>query len=1256
MLEKTGDREKTKQFYEYVHSDEFMSKFGDWINYSQPNTDENGEPLVDSVLKEHVVDDGIADREVYYAPEDNDEDLAPNAGTNEYRFQEVIDQKEKMIGQLSRSYDYALRNEQFLKAEQIGRRIGTMRNEIKILNNKNKRPTSVEEIRDLALRDYRILQRMFDKEEGLVKEELQYAKDTINLWTNMQTNMLFQEELDSNEIMTMVNRIENAFHNFHNDRVRPAYRQNLETEAEKKVGKGALEGIFHDKTNRLAIKDIDWATSEGRNISKTGRLIGDALAIIKQDAHQRARDEFNLEVEKLQKLHQAKEDYKKETGLTDADIFNQVDDQGNETSNNVYRFSQKWFDELSKAGKNYKDYKKFVKNNAITMDPRMLIEDNQVGDESVPDEFLYKSAYTKDMVDQKEQDLKEVLGDEAYRAFLADQKEKLDYYKKRREAKYISLQQREDLTEQQVRTEMNDWVKQHSPYAAMEARDRPASAKDSEGNYLQTFGKTGIYDIPLRYKNGKETGYYDKKFERIQNDSRLYDYYKYFTETVGRYKKYLTPEQRRSMKPNALPFVEKTYLEKMREKGLSAAAADYWSMYQDGIKSGKSFKADESNRQLSAPIVNKEKMIKDIQDNKINDARSKGNEVNAEDRKQFRKEAEQEVANMQQNDRTNVLSAYLASLVSFKYASRIQTTMEIADNVVRDGMEIKAQGGVKIGDFNEDPEMTENGLDRMKKSMSFFVNNFYGISDTPWGVKETKRKVNPETGVVEDMPTKSYNHNERKKLNELEEQEKEIQDELDQLQKQMENGEANPIEGQERKKALEVSLKDIEKKKNQLGDHFAWSGVGQKGLQYLQLKTMGYNFFSAFATLGFGVINNYTEAADGRSFNEKELTEAYSMVMNSVLKNSTLNAIETETAKKIRNMMDTYNFSATETTQIGQDGADISRQREKGWKGLLKRFLPYKSQQHAEYLAQAPIMIARMKRIKVNDADGNERTLWDAHDSNGDWNTELMGENTYYAGDPNNPDHNVGRAAVKTNIDELIEKNHGDYSGELPTKFTEDVFKGAVMQFRKWIVESYSSRMQKRKYFSRLGYEVKGRFQTGILGLSWTNDTEYSKLDQNMFAIKQLLRKVTFQGTRFNEVFDEVDAANLRANLNELVMLLGLFGVGLMLNYGFDDDDDSGVLNYMLNWLNRVESDILMYMNPFRTIDILKNPVAGFSILEDAGSFAEATYNLMRGEDEIEGGQYDGDSKFMRESLNFVPLLNEIPKLDDLTRLQRQAQ
>src|SRR3972149_3046430 len=45
----SNNRNEANKVYEYVHSDEFISKFGDWINNKVKNTDSNGEPLIGAI-------------------------------------------------------------------------------------------------------------------------------------------------------------------------------------------------------------------------------------------------------------------------------------------------------------------------------------------------------------------------------------------------------------------------------------------------------------------------------------------------------------------------------------------------------------------------------------------------------------------------------------------------------------------------------------------------------------------------------------------------------------------------------------------------------------------------------------------------------------------------------------------------------------------------------------------------------------------------------------------------------------------------------------------------------------------------------------------------------------------------------------------------------------------------------------------------------------------------------------------------------
>lgn len=1275
LQEKLQDREKTRKFYDFVHSDEFIEYFGNWMKESLDKTDENGEPLVDEVIVGKTIDEGWGEYVTHYAPAQliNPDDIdgglqgEPMFGNKQlaqeaYRFDNIIQAKEAVLRNLYKARK-EFQHTDYRKFEEINFRIALLTDEITSMRGVQTRPNTVAEIKDYADSDYNQLLSIFEQ-ESLSKEEIVYAQKLIETWTNMRNNMMEESDFESQETIDIANQIENMFRDIHDKYIRPAQRKHAEKVSDYANEEAdTLKPIFDETTNRIALKDTPYLSSEMTNISRSGRIIGDAMANLKKDAHQRSRDEYNREIEEVYQLHEEKEAFKRENGLTEQELFDQLDEDGNPTGNNADRFSRKWYNDKAQALANgTKAYVRFINNYGLPFDPRYVSLDKHVQSDDMtvemPDKYLRDSEQTEDQKKYGEDLnalLKQNLSETGYQEIMDALEKDMETWRQRREAFYQVMVSK-GFTGDELDYEMQKWLDKNSPYEAMDMRDKPANRKKEEGYIAYNRGENIIRDIPERILNDKDTGYYDQKFERIESDERVLNYYKKMAEVVNKYSMFLSAHQRKELQDNSLPYQERTIMEKAMEGNKRAAFADiYESIVQNGIKVNKKAFNTKDDRNLDTPGVSKQ----DVFDKKVlNKKNAREAELERaltdEELTQVNKDAQQEMYEEQEKDRTKVLEGFIAGVVAHKYMSRIETDMNIMETVINDGLEI--QGGKSdqtlIGEFYEHPDLKEGGLTNMKAMTKYFVDSFYGQAEQEIPLNSEK-KTKDEEGNTVTKQRRVFTKNEKVRYKQLEKRLEMFKEQKQQWEQKMKD-DKNYDEAGPAIQRLDELIADTENEMEGLGGSPSGSGYMKNVLKYVQVQTMGYNFFSAFATVGMATIANIIESGDGRSFGEGKLAKAYGMVLQSVLKNASLNTLETDLAKKVRNIADTFNISATETSNPAQDASDISRQRPKGFKSLLMRALPYKAQQHAEYMAQAPIMIARMKTLTIQDKEGNTRELWEAFDSEGSFKTEEFGENNYWNGDPGNPNHNKGRSYLKSNIDALIGKNHGDYDSELPIKFTENIWKQMLAQFRNWIFESAASRYQARKPDKRLGYEVKGRYRTGLGIVGLSGDVTESKLHQTLFNMKQLLRKVMFRRTNFEELYDEVDAANMRANLNELLLATSMFGIAIMLKgAGGDDEDEQAAATYLTNMLNRLQNDIMMYTNPFSAYEILKSPVAGFTLIEDVYNFSESTVMFMGGEDEIERGPFTGHSRFVRETLNLMPLTTEVKKQIDLASMSR---
>ena len=240
---------------------------------------------------------------------------------------------------------------------------------------------------------------------------------------------------------------------------------------------------------------------------------------------------------------------------------------------------------------------------------------------------------------------------------------------------------------------------------------------------------------------------------------------------------------------------------------------------------------------------------------------------------------------------------------------------------------------------------------------------------------------------------------------------------------------------------------------------------------------------------------------------------------------------------------------------------------------------------------QMPIIRAYLLHKKAFDNNGNETNYWDA------FNEDMTIKEGYKLSDKmSNEDALID---MELSIRDLIKRSHGDYDQHNAKLYKKHTLSRAMYQFRGWMPEGIASRFGKEEEVNLLGETVKGRYRSyaKVFKSTTLGDEHYTAMNNVMFAMKQILRKMLFQKTQFNDRMSEVDAANMRANLQELFILMSTLSLTLMLTSLVPDSDDRKKyrINILLNVLQRTQTDILMYINPIQYQKISQSfiPVLG---------------------------------------------------------------
>jgi len=628
-------------------------------------------------------------------------------------------------------------------------------------------------------------------------------------------------------------------------------------------------------------------------------------------------------------------------------------------------------------------------------------------------------------------------------------------------------------------------------------------------------------------------------------------------------------------------------------------------------------------------IADTNEQVRDIvKQMKIKHQQDTGKPATNTEIKKFREAAKDMLSKQKSWDVTMILKAYSLEVLSHKHKSFIEPQIKLLDQAFKSRKEIitnKAGEAQKLPSVKGAPEKIatkETGPGNLQSAWDYFFDStYYNIGS---------RKVEGVTNK------KLYTSEEKKQKVELEAL---IEKETDPQNKEF----------------LQTQL-------DNLGGFRTGSGVGDAILKGVTLKGLGWNFFSGASNIGFGAIANLIEASGGENYTMANFRRATLLVTNSIARNASFNAYQgvNGNALKIRTLMDKWDLNSTSSKEL----FDMSN---KSSLSKLKRFGPFSIQERSEYLNIAPIMVAVMlsDKFSATAPDGKKVTLWDAYDVT----TGTLKEG--YTSD-------VDEVRLVQKIKRIVEMNHGDYYNKLQVK--ETILGRSLSQFRTWMFEGFANRFEAQKPDYALSYGLdepylrKGRYRSYSKGQLLTTGASVGTLflpgigtaigagigyaagqianlqsngnvlNDTVFTLRQLARKLLFQKTNFQHKFSEVDAANMRKNMTELYIMLTLMGMALVLKAmaGDDDDDeDDTISNFLINQTVRLRTDISFYTNPMEIEKLTKTALPMSQLLTDVVEvFSDiGAYFGEDAEDKsvFQSGTFKGQPKWLIHLLEALP-------------------
>lgn len=980
---------------------------------------------------------------------------------------------------------------------------------------------------------------------------------------------------------------------------------------------------------KQAYKDANWAKKMAMSVSDSDNQLHQLLFRLAKDANTEAGIEANKIVAEIDKMFK---DYK-----GDYSEFAQEFSDGRRTGNLVSRFSYKYYEEskllkdkldkvllnieesdsplktkMELKGKAYKNYASKLRNRSIILDPRILFPEEGVNiDEDKKLEHIKL--------------LKDTLGERGYKDFIERFSSKIEAYKEQSEAIRERLQA--EYGEEWFR-EYEHWNAENNPYRLAERLidgkgESKINGETVKPNYYFTSS------IPKRTIDSKDTGYYDKKYEAIENDANKSTIYEFIVKTNSRLNKYLGDEIS-GLTPYTIPSLEKTILERYMTGGMSSAVGSAWEKFRseyieqannEFIPGSNVTASDREILQLRAKFIkdNSGRILDYIKLKQIQHENATGKSATPEMIAEWKKDIISQIASEQSFDLPTILKLYSLAATNYKYMGKVEFAMTIANEMNRQAKQ------TQLNSYNQDKVSDFSRLLRDNNGSVEWVEDFI------------KHHFNIGTRVKEGVSKKkTYTKKEQRQLDEIDSEILNLQDRL--------------AEGKITQEDFTIKYEDLASQRNRIGGYFKASGVGDKVLKFYQLLGMGWNGFAGFINVGVGQIGNYIEASGGQRFTVDELNKAETLVMNSILKGTTMEIINTPTAQKIRALMEKYQV----LKETANDIYDHRRWSKFMGNKRAKYLMPYTMQSMTEYVNQAPVMISMLLHTKVKDANGNEISLWDAYDNEG----KLKEGIEFNDSEENRNDF----LTQKSKIDSAIVWIHGNYDPDRKVMYKNRILGRALMMFRGWLPMAVTSRFGKEFKDHQGGIIRKGR---------WISYKDYYQstgaIKGSINIVKSLLMKLVGlplinkitrvdNSQLFNDLisdeFTEVDAANMRRNMQALIMYGSMMILTLLVKANMDDADDEekALCYFWINQINRIQSDMSFFIDPSEFVKLNKNVVPVMQLVINFDKALSSSANVVFGaDDEYQQGPYKGQSKQFIAWGRVIPGMNQLPRFSSIT-------
>lgn len=760
-----------------------------------------------------------------------------------------------------------------------------------------------------------------------------------------------------------------------------------------------------------------------------------------------------------------------------------------------------------------------------------------------------------------------------------------------------------DLKEEDAK---NAWIRDNSPYYLHEYMEH-------------TMDKGGVITPP---RGGEEHSemipskdeHYDKRYEELHKNPVFSKAYDTMIRITSQLSKYLPEDEQRLIHRNTIPGIQKSMWEAFKDHPFQLGTIFDTLKMGAGVQDQQTVSTaargpnNEDLRSLRSNIMSQHKAaVEDIVNQVvIKQQIATGKRVTNAERQAIREEAVDALVKHSSMDIGAMMEHYIDAATVYKYKSRIEDTLKVIDLSIHNDMHGYATN--KAGELLKDANgfnYVKSDLDNAKQSWNYFFGKFFGDA--------TKVELMSENKSSYLMTS----------------HEKALKKDLESL---LESIKADPTMSTGDK---EYNLETVQGQLDKLGRHLAGSRVGEMLMKYQIYKSLAYNPFSAVGNVLQGIYSNLIEGSAGEHFTNKEFAKAFSLVGHSMAAFYSGGKIRTETATKIRGLVEGMFIEHDQAQELSDKNTRPSIF------SFMKNMGPMSVQQRSEYINQAPLVVAMMMHKKIM-IDGVEHSLWDSFDKDGKW---AHGENKDWNGDNNDDTQNKEMQNFAIKVGQVMKANHGNYDSLNSPILAKSTITGkAVVMFRSWIFNMFHNRFAGdwQDFTDSDKIRDKSGFYTSIGAYSKASGGPIHMLFD---AATQIVRKAAFQGTTFDgkigPEFTANDAINMRKMFTEIATLMTVTGAYYAVKSMNADDDPTAktIRNVTLNTLFRLSTDVTFFSSPASAESINQHIIPAAGVLKDSYKVFGDVLKAMTTEDLNEKGP---QHRVLGEAMGLIPGITQI--------------